>query len=55
MKQPEEMTREELADHMLSDHGLPTGKRSRDLLLEDHGVDHQSVISQELVIRHSHE
>jgi len=55
MKQPEDMTRDELADHMLSDHALPTNGRSYDLLLEDHEVDHQSIISQQRVIRHTHE
>ena len=32
----------------------PTNGRSRELLLEDHEVDHQSVISQQRVIRHNH-
>jgi len=55
LKPAKEMTRDELADHMLSDHALPTNGRTLDLLLEDHWTDHQSVISQQRVIRHKHQ
>ena len=54
-KPAKEMDRDELADHLSEDHDMDAGERARYLLLEDHAVDHKSVISQRLIIRHKHQ
>lgn len=53
----EDMTAEELDEHLEADHKIPAvvgSPRPFGYLLEDHAVDHESIISQQLVIRHEH-
>jgi hypothetical protein len=57
VKQAEDMTAEELSEHLADDHEIPTAAgstRPLGYLLEDHLVDHESIISIRRVIRHTH-
>lgn len=55
VKQPEDMDADELAAHMNEGHKIPDQEhRELGYLLEDHQVDHESIISIRRVIRHYH-